>query len=577
METLLLTLFLAAGAALGLGDDDDRCAWDQWGGGPAHDGQSCARAQPQRHELAHIVYDKFENQEIGEGGGDLFIHYQVPLTDEDGNVFMMSKAGTYTSCDPPGSFFPPPCGFDPANIVQEVWTEKAYRWGRDGKLHERWTFISDWKPYPNTFWEPMFQPALWGPFVYVPGAGGSVWQVLKGVGVALQRINPFPTVDPNTYVSGGITVDQRGFLYWNVVHIDPFTFAETGSLVRATPWGSTRVVAYDGMLPGAPRPGDLCFYGFNSLFPRPPRPWPPPGLTPPQFECAGQRAGINVTPAIGPDGTVFTATTDAFNPWYSYVAAFRPDLTLKWATSLRGLVHDGCGVLLSPTPAVCPLAADGTPLYEPGVEPVTGFQPALWVNDTSSSSPVALPDGSVLYGAIDSYNFGRGHLLKLDRSGHLQGSYTFGWDTTPAVYRHDGTYSIVMKDNHYFEQEPEGGPFFITQLSKDLAIEWQFKNTQTQACTRLPDGTLSCTDATPDGELHPNGFEWCVNAPVVDREGNVHANAEDGFAYVIGQGGVLRERTFLNQALGAAYTPTAIDPEGRLYVLNNGELSVLGR
>ncbi|HET9158652.1 MAG TPA: hypothetical protein VFN91_18400 [Myxococcaceae bacterium] len=571
-----MKLLVAAGLAFGWGDDD-RCGWDQWGGSAAHDGQACARAQPQRRELAHIVYDKWEFLELAEGFGDLFVHYQVPLTDDDGNVFMMSKAGTYTPCDPPGSFEPFPCGFDPANIVQEVWTEKAWRWGHDGKLHERWTFESDWKPYPVTFWEPMFQPALWGPFLYVPGAGGTVFQVLKSNGKPIQRINPFGSVDPNTYVSGGITVDRHGVLYWNVVRIDPFTFAETGYLVRATPWGRTKVVAYDGLFPDAPRPGDLCSYAFTFQFPRPPRPWPPPGATPPQLPCGGQRAGINVTPAVGPDGTVFSATTDSLNPRYSYLVAFHPDLELRWSTSLRGIVHDGCGVLVPPTPLVCPVAADGTPLFEPGVDPNTGLQPQMQVNDTSSSSPVALPDGNVLYGALDGYNFGRGHLLKLDRSGKLLATYPFGWDTTPALYRHHGTYSIVMKDNHYFDQNAEGGPFFITQLSKDLEVEWQFRNTETQACTRLPDGTLSCSDTTPEGETHPNGFEWCVNAPVVDRDGNVHANAEDGFAYVIKQGGVLKERTFLNQALGAAYTPTSIDPEGRIYVLNNGELSVLGR
>jgi len=33
---------------------------------------------------------------------------------------------------------------------------------------------------------------------------------------------------------------------------------------------------------------------------------------------------------------------------------------------------------------------------------------------------------------------------------------------------------------------------------------------------RQPDGTLVCSDTSPDGEEHPNGFEWCVNAPAVD-------------------------------------------------------------
>jgi hypothetical protein len=30
--------------------------------------------------------------------------------------------------------------------------------------------------------------------------------------------------------------------------------------------------------------------------------------------------------------------------------------------------------------------------------------------------------------------------------------FDFGWDSTPAVFSHDGTYSIVIKDNHYDEE-----------------------------------------------------------------------------------------------------------------------------
>ena len=56
----------------------------------------------------------------------------------------------------------------------------------------------------------------------------------------------------------------------------------------------------------------------------------------------------------------------------------------------------------------------------------------------------------------------------------------------------------------------------------------------------------------------------------------MYANAEDGFVYQIGQGGVLKTQTFLNQALGAAYTPVSLDPAGRVLALNNGELTVLG-
>jgi hypothetical protein len=545
--------------------------WGQWGQSAAHDGQGNVRAQPPTRELAHFVYDPFENQEMAEGGGDLFVHYQAPLNDTEGNFFMMEKQGSYTACDPPGSGEPYPCGLNPAALASQVWAESGFHWRHNGSLEKRWTFASDWKPFPVWAWEPMFQPALSGPFIYVPGAGGSVWQVLKYTGTPIQRIQPFPTIDAHTWVSGGLTVDALGFVYWNVIQRDPATWFDKGFLVRAAPWGSTQVVAYDTLIPGAPAPYDLCYYDFYYASPRPPAPWPPAAdALPPQFVCGAQRPGVNVTPAIGADGTVFLASRADFNARYSYLLALRPDLSLEWATSLRGLVHDGCGVTRTGAEGDVPCSSTYAEL---GVEPNTNLPPALTVDDDSSSSPVALPDGGVIYGALDSYNFWRGHLVDLDCHGTFRGAYTMGWDTTPAIYRHDGTYSIVMKDNHYMTE----GPFYITQLSKDLQVEWQFQNTETQACTRLPDGTLSCSDTTPNGEEHPDGFEWCVNAPAVDARGDVFVNAEDGNVYVVGQGGVQRAKVFLDQALGAAYTPIALDPSGRVYTLNNGELSVRGR
>src|SRR5262249_48779840 len=150
--------------------------------------------------------------------------------------------------------------------------------------------------------------------------------------------------------------------------------------------------------------------------------------------------------------------------------------------------------------------------------------------------------------------------------------YPFGWDTTPAIFNHGQSYSIVLKDNHYYDGSSAGGPYFITQLSQNLQIEWQYKNIQTKSCVRNTDGSMDCSEETAG-----NGFEWCVNAPAIDSKGNVHVNAEDGYVYVIGQGGNLVSRTFLNRALGAAYTPTTIDAKGRIYALNNGELSVLGK
>ena len=119
------------------------------------------------------------------------------------------------------------------------------------------------------------------------------------------------------------------------------------------------------------------------------------------------------------------------------------------------------------------------------------------------------------------------------------------------------------------------GPYYITQLDANMNIEWQFQSTNTQSCRRNPDGSLSCVSD------HPNGFEWCINMPAVDSHGNVYANSEDGNLYVIPQGhtGVFSAASsvhFLKLALGAAYTPLSIGPDGRLYTQNAGHLFVVG-
>jgi outer membrane protein assembly factor BamB len=73
------------------------------------------------------------------------------------------------------------------------------------------------------------------------------------------------------------------------------------------------------------------------------------------------------------------------------------------------------------------------------------------------------------------------------------------------------------------------------------------------------------------------GFEWCINAPVVDAHGVVYANSEDGNLYAINQGGTLRQTLFLQLALGAAYTPLAIGPDGKVYTENDGYLFAVGQ
>jgi outer membrane protein assembly factor BamB len=148
--------------------------------------------------------------------------------------------------------------------------------------------------------------------------------------------------------------------------------------------------------------------------------------------------------------------------------------------------------------------------------------------------------------------------------GAFRNTYPFGWDTTPAVWQHDGTYSLITKENFYGEAfRPDPGEF-ITQLDPNLHREWQYRN---------PSKT-SCRDN--DCASEPFGFEWCVNAPAIDKNGTVYVNAEDGMLYAIVQGGLLLDRVSLAGPLGAAYTPVAIDAHGRIYAQTGGHLFAVG-
>ena len=559
-------------------EDPGRCDWDQWGGSSGHTGAACQEVENFDGISAHLTFDPFVDKELADseiqmGFANLPAHFQTPLLVDD-NVYMEFKAGTYTSCDsvPAGA----PCGQTAWNT--QVWTERAFHWSH-GRLVADWTFASDWKPEPSelALFEPVFHAIVIGPFVYVPGASGSLHKLDRRTGHRLATIRlPGVGNDPNTFVAGGIVSDAHGNLYYNALAlaaISPVDADPRGAwLVKVHPDDTVTMVAFSTIAVGAPAATDACLGEFSPTQ----APFPPaPDAVPPAAPCGAQRPPLNVTPAVGEDGTVVTISTAHRNPRYTFVVAVHPDLTPKWATSLRGQLHDGCGVGVASdatsdttNPFVRFLHCRVGSLV--GVDPRTNQAPAGQALDQTTSSPVILPDGGVLYGTSSFYNRQRGHLFKLDAHGRHAATYDFGLDLTPAVYRHDGTYSILIKDNVYPFDTP--GHFNVSQLDPQLHVEWSFQATNTDSCHRDPDGHVVCVNT---GE-HPNGFEWCVNAPAVDPHGNLYINSEDGWVYKIGQGGHLLARTFLLQPLAAAYTPISIDRNGRLFSLNGGDLFVIG-
>jgi len=587
---------LATSLLLLTGFTKEHAFWSQWGRNPQHTGMVDIAAQPLNHKLADILYDDFVEQEKLEVGGELVGHYQATLV--DGNSFYMVKkdGAKYPSCNPVGDWVNgTTCGPNAWNKLQ--WNVVRYDW-KNGQPVPVWKFHTDWKPEPNATnfqlgfagliaWEPVFHPALANGYLYVPGAAGTLWKVDTKTGKAVSHVTPFGKGmnAANTFVSGPITPDDQGRVYYNVIQLNvlkgnPWDENDVANawLVKVTPGDQVGTVTYATLVPDAP-PGDSTncpgtFFNLNdggaSL------PWPPSvHAVPPTQLCGSQRPAVNVAPAVAPDGTIYTVSVAHFDKMVSYLVAVNSDLTPKWDSTLQGRLTDGCGTIL-------PIAKKGVTNEPnscrygttPGVDPTTNANGSATLTDQASSTPTILPDGSVLFGGTDNYDFSRGHLFHFDAQGNYINAYTFGWDSTAGVYTHDGTFSVVIKDNHYaspaycFFQNPvctstPPGPYFVTQLDANLKVEWSFKST------------------TIDNK-HPNGYEWCVNAPVIDSKGLVYVTSEDGHVYSLPQGhkGIFKmphQKIFLKEALGAAYTPLSIGGDGKVYSQNDGHLFVVGR
>jgi hypothetical protein len=555
--------------------------WPQWALDAQHSGQATVVAQSLNRNIVNVVYDNLvaEEMEAGEdlvGEEALLAHFQAPLVDGN-DVYMMRKSGTYST----------------SSYATQDWSETKYVWS-GGTLVESWNFATDWKALGNAFdfWEPVFHPALANGFLYVPGAGGTIFKVNTTTGASVARINPFNNINSNTYTASPISVGLNGDLFYNVVRLqgggDFFAHDVVDSwLVKVTAAGTVTKVSYSVLTAGAPAGNAQCLNAFSPDQ----LPWPPsPTAVPSSVPCGTQRAAINAAPAIAPDGTIYTISRAHLISRWGYLVAVNPNLTQKWIASLRERFHDGCGVSVAQGGSLPP---NGTPGgcrsgANLGVDPATNAAGGGRVLDDASSSPVIAPDGSIFYGAYTRYNYAQGHLMHFAANGGFLGTYNFGWDITPGIYKHGGTYSVVTKDNHYGEagsycddesvcpsDRDASNPAYpeeyrITQLNHNMNVEWSYKNTNTLACTRNPDDTVTCVSD------HPHSFEWCVNAFVIDANGVVFANSEDGWLFALNQGGTLKQKIFQQLALGAAYTPTSIGNDGKVYSQNAGHLFVAG-
>jgi len=187
---------------------------------------------------------------------------------------------------------------------------------------------------------------------------------------------------------------------------------------------------------------------------------------------------------------------------------------------------------------------------------------AAILNESGTSSPVALPDGAAI-GGWNSDPVSEGWYYSFDSSGNLRGCYPFGWDDTMGQINLNGSTYLVGKHQHYTAgssqcdngiDPPVNPPCYevVVLDSTTMVKRWSY----------LEPGAP------------PN--EWCIDAPTLFKDG------EDGYFVAPSESGKLfRVRLFSNPPdemdirvgpfQSAAYVPT-VTVGGPAYTINHGQI-----
>src|SRR5262249_33718364 len=144
-------------------------------------------------------------------------------------------------------------------------------------------------------------------------------------------------------------LDGAGNLFYNAIRLNPASpwgSDPPGSwLVRIGADGTVSMVSFAALTPSAPAAEAKCISVFRFVD----LPFPPArDAVAPTFRCGPHGPATNSTPAAGPDGTIYTVSRAHDNYRYSFLIAVRPDMTPKWAASMRERFLDGCNVALPP-------------------------------------------------------------------------------------------------------------------------------------------------------------------------------------------------------------------------------------
>jgi len=260
----------------------------------------------------------------------------------------------------------------------------------------------------------------------------------------------------------------------------------------------------------------------------------------------GQIAGNNSSPAVSADNnTIYVATTLSGQSGGKLLALDATDPTLStvsWTASLGAQL--GC--------------------------------PEARLNDSGTSSPIALPDGGAAIGGWNSPPTSEGAYYSYDANGMVRGCYRFGWDDTMGQIALNGTTYLVGKHNHYTTgssqcnngiDPPVNPPCYevVVLDSTTMVKQWSF--------------------ISPNRDPSHGPYEWCISSPTLFKT-TADDGTETGYAVVQSESGDEYEITlFSNPPIetdipvggpqNAAYVPT-VSIGGTAYTINHGQIIGVG-
>jgi hypothetical protein len=504
------------------------CAWWQFGGGGTHTGQACSGIAD---EDFVVRFDTLVDPSAHEKHCDVVTfdpsHRASPLTRESANgdqVFTVQQNGyVYRQRR--------------ATAPLQTHTVIAYRW-HGSQLVREWSYESDYRMVSLTLtdpYEPIFQPVIVGPWIYVPAARGAIVKLEAETGALVSRIDPLAGT-PNAEhikISGGLVADGAGNVYYPAVAWHPSHALDNNTLgqwlVKVAQDNTVVVRDWSDISPGTPTPtSPVC--GFS-------------------LGCGNQRPVLNATPALGPSGELVVMSRSHFNPNFGFLLRLdTASMTNTWTASLQNRIAGQSNLRIRGS-------------------------------DVNGSAPVIAPDGSIFIGGYNPDPNDRGLTFKFSPAGDFLAWRPFGWESTPTIWQPPGAAANEYKliGDLVNPSSASSATSFVVQYNANLVEEWRTPAFSPPTCTRdLESRGVICTST------RPRRWWFATGAGVVDPAGNFYTVDLAGFAYKIAQGGRIAARAFLgrgglvNIPVPLAMSVDSATGDARLLAIQNGSMWVLG-